>query len=273
MKRHYFAVFAIFSTLSLLFINSLTLTAVEQEDACWEPLPLFHKFSCGPTFYHVHRTREGGTKQTGWIYGARLNYERIKRFGFYWGLEGRLAAGTLTGHSGNGHKLKSTFIDNNVEGRFGYTLQQKRGCQLSFTPYMGIGYIWEKNAYRRPSPLLLHFLTRYPYCAIGFLSNMEVLANLGIGLNYKAWFMYNAHCKVSHDPAFGSRSLKIQDKTSHRAELPITYHYSPPCAHMDIALVPFYELRHYGRYFSFPFSFADTKIKNYGVHLQFIYRL
>ncbi|CCB86375.1 MULTISPECIES: outer membrane protein [Parachlamydia] len=273
MKRYYFTVFVIFSTLYLILVKTLTISAEECEDICDRPLPFPHKFYIGPEFYHVHRTREGGTKQNGWIYGGRLGYERIKRFGLYWGVEGHWAQGSLCGHSGNGHKLKSTFTDSNVEGRFGYTLQSKCWYQPSFTPYVGIGYAWEKNAYRHPSPIHLHFLTRFPYWAVGFLSNIEVANNFGVGLNYKAWFMYDARCKVSHDPEFGSTTLKIQDKTNHRVELPITYHYCPPCNHIDIALVPFYESRHYGRHFSFPFSFADTKLTIWGVNLQFIYRL
>lgn len=256
---------------SLLFSTS-SIQANCYENYC-DPLTLPHKFYVAPEFSHVRRTREGGTKQEGTLYGIRAGYDRIKRYSLYWGLEGHWTQGTLNGHSGFGDGLRSTFTDSHVEGRLGFTLQTERWCRPSFTPYTGIGYFWEKNRYRSPSPAHLEFLTRAPYWILGFLSNMEVLPSLDIGFNAKACFMFNAKFDISRDREFGNHTLCIEDKVNYRLELPLTYRYCPSASSIEFAFVPFYEWRHYGRRISFPVAFLDTKLKVYGVDLQIIYRL
>jgi len=271
MRNYILVILAIL--LSLLSIEN-TLMSQEWEGTCCTPyVSPPQKFYIGPEYLHVRRTRDGGTKQNGNLYGFRGGYERIKNWGIYWGVEGHWAQGCLTGHSGGHDRLKSTFTDSHVEGRLGYTFQIQRWCQPSITPFAGVGYFWEQNRFRSPSPLHLQFLTRAPYGLLGFLTNVELPRQFAIGLNFKACFMYDAKCEVSRDPEFGRTTLKIGDKINYRLELPLTYHFCIPCNAFDVALVPFYESRHYGQKLSFPFAFQETKLRIYGVNLQFIYRL
>lgn len=100
------------------------------------------KIYIGPEIYHVHRSRKGGTKQHGFVYGVRAGYDHIKRSRLYWGGDILWAQGILRGKAAPSD-LKSTFRDENYEGRFGYTLQTKTGHHYSFTPYIGYGYFRE----------------------------------------------------------------------------------------------------------------------------------
>lgn len=128
----------------------------------------------GPEIYHVHRTKAGGTKQNGTIYGIRAGYNRIKNNTFYLGAEGLYATGTLDGKSANGNKLKSHFTDRMIEGRLGYTLGTTcYGYPIQISPYGGMGHFEEGNDYKKPTPLHIHTLTKFNYVTGGFLSDRK----------------------------------------------------------------------------------------------------
>src|SRR5436190_24377747 len=103
----------------------------DDSECCCEFLPLY-KASIGPEFYHVKRTREGGTSQSGNLIGVRGSFERIGRYKWYIGIEGLYGQGIIKGHSGSGLKLRSRLTDRQIEGRFGYTFQGKCSFLLSF---------------------------------------------------------------------------------------------------------------------------------------------
>lgn len=237
---------------------------------CEEPCDkrLGHDVYIGPELYYVNRTREGGTKQTGGVYGVRLGYERVKRYKIYWAVTGLYARGIIEGKSGVGTKIKSRFIDASIEGRLGYTLEQKCGWQCSFTPYVGYGYAIEENNFIHPSPLRLHFRTRFSYIPVGFLSRISPYPQFDVGLNFEAKFMFNASNKVTHDPEFGSNSMLIKERVHYRVELPLTYRYMT-CIWFRI--IPFYEYRTYGHQPNFPFDFLETKLQIYGGTLEILY--
>lgn len=227
----------------------------------------------GPEIYHVHRTRQGGTKQDGLIYGFRAGYDRIERYKVYWGFDVLHASGTLDGKSGAGNCLKSHFSDTSVEGRTGYTLKSKCGRKPSLTPYVGIGYFVEKNNFSEPENRPIHFCTRYLYASLGFLSQISLCDRLDAGLNFKAKFPYDAKCKVSHDPEEKDSTQAVKEKFHYRIELPMTYH---PCVEIDqarISFVPFYELRQYGYHPNYPGDFLETKLHIYGLQVKFMYCL
>jgi len=254
--------------------NSCIDFAVPCETVCQMPsTKRKHQFYIGPEIYHVHRNREGGTKQNGTIYGVRGGYDRIKRYHFYWGFDALYGKGTLDGKSGAGNKIKSTFTDTFAEGRFGYTFQQKCGYRLSLTPFGGVGYMSERNNFKRPSPIPAHFNIRSWYGVAGFLSQASPTDRFDIGINFKARFLYDPKCKVSHDPDSENSTQLINEKIHYRVELPLTYHYWECCDNFLISLVPFYEFRQYGKRVNYPFDFFGTKLNIYGATLKFIYNL
>lgn len=236
-----------------------------------EFLPLY-KASIGPEIYHVRRVREGGAVQKGSNVGIRGSYERIGRYKWYFGIEGLYGKGTITGHSGSGLRLKSNFTDVQIEGRIGYTFQAKCGFLPAITPFVGYGYGEEKNHYRSPSPLLVKFNNESPYISWGFLSTLSLTQEWMVGFNFKARSLMEPKCRVKNDPVFDRLTMQVEEKTQFRFELPIYYDYFYACKVFEVGIVPFYELRHYGGRENFPFDFLDTKLKLYGVNLQFTYR-
>jgi len=226
----------------------------------------------GPEFYHVHRTREGGTIQDGWICAGRASYDRIKSFGFYWGANALYGIGPLTGHTGKGAEIKSTFKDYQIEARLGYTFQTEAWIQPYLTPYVGIGYRKEYNNFHAPSPLILNFETRYPYAALGFLSGVNITPQISVGLNFKGEVMYEAKCAVTGDPEMDDFVLQVEDDWNYRVELPVIYRFCPCVGGFEAQVTPFYEFRHYGGRENYPFDFIDTKLMIWGFNLLLSYR-
>ena len=276
-KRLIFLFLFLMTTSSLLSQDtcdsSECYTDCSSEDICFEqPFLLPHKFYVGPEIYHLRRTREGGTRQTGEIYGVRVGYDRIKCSGLYWGGDALYGTGTLRGRSGIGDRLKSAFTDEQIEGRIGFTLQTKKWLRPFLTPFVGYGYFQETNKFRHPSPLRLKFRTCYNYFLTGFLSGLDINPHLSVGVNLKVRIMHDAKCKVSNDPELDNATLHINDKINYRIEIPIAYRLCSFTDHFELDLVPFYEFRHYGGRENFPFSFFDTKLRLYGINIQFSVR-
>lgn len=247
--------------------------AREEECGPSFAFPLPHRFSIDPEIYHLQRNREGGTKQDGWMYGVRANYDYIKRYCIYWGIDGLWAKGKLDGRNGAGDKLKSTFTDSHIEGRLGYTFQAKWCCQPAFTPFVGYGYFRDTNKFQEPSPLLVKFITTYRYVSYGFVSSISPVDDLNVGFNFKGWSMIHPRTKVEDDFDEDDASMLMGERFNYRIELPILYRYCACNEHLEIGLTPFYEFRHYGRRENFPFDYADTKFRLWGFTLQLTYRL
>lgn len=233
----------------------------------------------GPDWYHVSRTKKGGAKQSGNLFGIRLGYDRFKRYGWYFGEEIRYAKGTLKGHLATGEKLNSQLTDCLVEGRLGYTFQQKRGIQLSFTPFLGIGYFNEQNNFSNSSLIPIHCRTHFTYGALGFFSWAHY-CNFELGLNFTARLPYEPKCRVSNDPNHDSVTQNIKQQVQYRVELPLSYRPSDcfigrylRCGEGVISLVPYYEYRHYGAHPNYPFNFIKTEFQIWGATLEFIYRM
>ncbi len=224
----------------------------------------------GPEIYYMKRLKEGGAEQGGTLYGIRGGYDHVRRYKLYWGLEAFWATGSLQGNVRE-EKLKSQFTDINVEARVGYTLQSKCWRCASLTPYVGLGYFWEKNNYQDPSPLHIHFKNQFSYVPLGFLSQIFIVPNFSLGLNFKVRYILEGKQHVSHDPKHDHMTQNYDEKLQYRVELPATYFFCWKCHPLGVSLVPFFEYRHYGHRANFPFDFLDTKLKLYGATLKLLY--
>lgn len=231
---------------------------------------LINHLAIGPEGYHVERTKAGGTKQTGVLWGGRATFERLKRYGWYLGADFLYATGTLKGRSSAEERIRSTLTDMNVEGRFGYTLQHKSKCGFSLTPFFGIGYFRETNNFCHPTRIPVHFCNTFSYIPLGFLSHVYLTPHFGIGLNFKVRYLYQHKNKVTHDPDHNSLHLHYQEKLQYRVELPLTYDQCFYNRLWRINLVPFYEYRNYGQLANYPFDFIETKFQIYGAYLQLV---
>ena len=229
------------------------------------------QFYIGPEIYNVHRTREGGATQDGLVTGVRAGYDRIKRYKIYFGFDTLYATGKLDGKSGAGNCLKSDYTDISVEGRLGYTLKSKGNFCPSITPYAGLGYLVEKNNFTEPESTPIHFRTSYLYAAVGFLSQISLSDRFDLGLNFKAKYPYEARCRVTHDPRQANSKQVINEKFQYRIELPITYKFLGCSDDFRFSVVPFYELRQYGRHPNYPCDYLETKLRLCGVQLKIMY--
>jgi hypothetical protein len=241
-------------------------------ESCPEKVNYRHLFFVGPEIYHMERQRAGG-KQCGWLYGVRVGYDRIKRYGWYWGFDALYASGRICGHSFDQYCLKSDVTDKSIEGRVGYTFQQKCGFRTFLTPYVGVGYFVETNHYKNPSPLKIHYETRYKYAAVGFLSGLTINPCWDVGVNFKAKILIDPDCKVTHDPEFDNSTQLIKKTIHYRVDVPITYH--PMWLHdqVRLSLVPFYEYRSFGSHPNLPFDYLKTQQIIYGTTFRLYYCL
>jgi hypothetical protein len=231
-----------------------------------------HECFIGPEWYHVKRTKQGGTIQNGSALGVHIGYDRLKRFGLYWGADAIYAYGTLNGKTSAGSTLRSHLTDVNVEGRFGFTFQQKSCVKIGITPYLGTGYFIEQNKFIEPSPIPAHFRTRYIYASAGFLSQLHLFEHWQLGLNVKAKMPIAPKCKVTNDPQSAAVDQRVGERMQYRVDLPLTYKFLCK-GDTAISLVPFYEYRNYGGHPNFPFNFLRTRYNVWGANLQFQYRL
>jgi hypothetical protein len=265
--------FAKLTTFLFFLISTQTLSA-DSCDCCSPSIP--HYDTCGqiqgigPEYYHVKRTRKGGTTQSGDLWGARYNYDHIKRYKIYWGMQAFYGTGTLEGKTASDDKIRSTLTDKQIEGYLGYTFASKEFPYFCFTPFAGGGYFQETNHFKNPSPLHLKFKTYFPYGAFGFLSSLFVHPDFSVGLNLRVRALWNTKCKVTNDPEFNELNLLVGDRFHYRVELPIVYK-GPLWCNFNLGIMPFWEYRAYGGRENYPFDFFETKFRIYGVNLQLIY--
>lgn len=231
-----------------------------------------HILTLAPEYYFLKRTRDGGTKQTGSVFGGRASYDYIKRYNIYVGAQAFYGYGILNGHSGTDEKIKSHWNDEQVEAYLGYTFQCKNFPHFSFTPFGGYGYFRESNKFVSPSPLHLKFITQFGYFAYGFLSSAMVHPCISLGLNARFRTPWQPKCKISNDPEFDDVKLVVGEHLQYRIEVPIAYHSKFICNLIEFGLMPFYEMREYGGRENFPFDFFKTKIQIFGIDLKLIYR-
>jgi hypothetical protein len=224
----------------------------------------------GPEIYYVKRLKERGAQQSGTLYGVRIGYDHVRRYKLYWGVDALWAKGILEGHIRD-DKLKSEFTDTNVEARLGYTFQSKYWRCLSFTPYTGVGYFWEMNNYQHPSPLKIHFKNTFSYVPVGFLSQIFIMPNLSLGVNFKVRVILEGEQRSSRDPKFDKLTQHYDEKLQYRLELPVTYFFCWNIHPLGVSLVPFFEYRCYGHRANFPFDFLETKLRIYGATLKLMY--
>jgi hypothetical protein len=261
----------------LSLILSTTIGVAAQSDDIHHddfPIPHYHTQgqiqAIGPEYYHVQRKRKGGTSQCGDAWGARYNYDRIKRYKLYWGLQAFYGTGQLDGKSGSGDKTRSQLTDKQIEGYVGYTFACKNPPYFALIPFAGGGYFQETNNFRHPTPIHLRFKTYFPYATFGFLSSLRINPCWSVGFNLRIRTPWNTKCKVTNDPQFDEITLLVGDRFHYRLELPIVY-FGPLWYNLRLGIMPFYEYRAYGGRENYPFDFFKTTFKIYGINLQLIY--
>jgi hypothetical protein len=222
----------------------------------------------GLDWKHIKRTNSFKTKQHGQMMGVRYGYERWKRYGWYVGAEGYWGRGTLNGHSGSGISLSSKFIQECYEGRFGYTFQKKEGWQFSLTPFVGGGWLKEKNNFTSPSPIHAHFKTQYCFGSFGTILSCYPTCNLQWRLNLEARYPLSPKCFISHDREMDPSKQRIDERMQYIVEMPIVWRLS--C--IALGATPFYHSVVYGGHPNYPFNYIKTRFEYWGCFLNLQYQ-
>jgi hypothetical protein len=221
----------------------------------------------GPQAYHSYRTRTGGTFQEGWLYGAEAEIQKVRRYKLYWGAKGFISTGDIRGHSGTGNHLISTLTDSEVEGRIGYTWQCRRCPKVLLTPFFGYGIFHQKNIYKSPSPLKLHFTTSCRYASFGFRVAMLLNDIWNLGGDFSAQYVIEGKNRIAKDPVYDNTTQSIGEEMQYALEAYIKYKTCLCGQLFDIGAVPFFHYRHFGGRENFPFDFIATKYYNFGLRL------
>lgn len=232
------------------------------------------QFYIGPEWSRAERTK-GETHMHGDQLGVRFGYDRLKRYKWYLGVEANYANGLLKGYGFQGEDrvdLKARLITLAAEGRIGYTFQQKECWQFAFTPFVGGGYFTERTNFTSSSPLPVHFKIYYPYVTTGFLAWAQVCERGEVGFNLKARYPLTPKCRVSHDPEEEPVTQRVAERWQFRLEMPFTYRLTCD-GQFCVGVNPFYEWRHYGSHPNYPFDFLKTRLRLWGIVLEFIYRM
>jgi hypothetical protein len=262
-----------FTLLIFPFLQNEILSAEENcgdEECCYSPLPA-NQFYVGPEGYYLKRTRKGGTKQTGAMWGGQAGFDFIRRNSFYWGAEGYYATGRLEGHSGSGNKIKSRNQEWELEGRVGYTLQTECAPYYTVTPFVTYGYFEETNKYLKDFPFSVRFRNKFEYVGGGILSSVFITPSINVGLQFKVSYMVKGVQHVSNDPEYQHFSIEIDNRLQYDVELPINYITSAYCQPFAVSLVPFYRFRNYGGRRGYPFDFFETKFDLVGAKVLLTY--
>lgn len=239
--------------------------------------PLFSEqmFPCayyarvGAEVYYFQRSREGGTQQSGRMDGIRFSIDRVKGAGLYLGADLLYSNGDIGGYNSRGKKLISEVTDFIVEGRVGFTFMIPFGRFPFIIPYAGYGYFNEENQFLPPSPLTYTTTDKFQFVAAGFLSGLNFTPQVSMGINIKARFMLNGHSYVTKDPDFEDVTLRMNDESQYRVEIPFAYIFCERYVNVEAIISPFFEYRHFGGKEGYPFNFIDTKFYLLGATISF----
>lgn len=232
-----------------------------------------HRVGVGPEIYFMQRRKDGGSSLRGFMFGARANYDRIRRSSLYWGADAQWAVGTLCGHNADHDELRSRKRDSEIEGRLGYTWKRKLGCNFWLTPFAGAGYFEGTNRFMHPSPLEYKITNTMPYLVGGFLWRSDVKSFFSVGLNFKCKYSVGARSHITNDPnpEVNNERLIIEDKISYNVDIPLYFDFCCGGRKLEVTFTPFYHFRHYGAHENHPFDFIDTRFHMYGARLMFNY--
>lgn len=217
------------------------------------------RLSVGPEIYHLSRRLNGGTHQSGTLYGGQLRYDRLRDNSLYLAARGRIAKGDLIGSTGSGDHIKSVMRETEVEGRIGWSFGFCLGRPIALTPYGVYGHFHDCNHFKPPSPLTFRFRDQFDFGGGGMIASVCVLPDWQIGVDFRAAWMYEPKAKLTDDVGFPDVKMSIDPRWLYMVEVPISYDMCWCGWHGQASLVPFWERRTYGGFLNFPFDFLRTR--------------
>ncbi len=255
----------------LIALGIFGISFQEIEGFCFKHTLGPHTIFLGPEVCHLSRHREGGSKQSGWLYGGHLRYDRIAKDSVYWAFDAYCDTGNITGKTASGRKIKSTITEYEIQARLGYSIYWGDLRELLIIPYGTYSYFHGKNKFEHPSPAIYTLHDTLHLGGGGVWISFALMENCRCGLDFSAKYMIQGKNHVRDDPEFDNVSLEIESKWQYEIDLPIEF-IVPLCDYnFEVRFVPFYRFRHLGGKPNYPFDFYETKFETYGA--QFLVSL
>lgn len=232
-------------------IALFTSTLLSAQECVSQPCPWISVFYFAPKAYHEKLEFHGNGNLPA-IEGVNFTKDVDGvLFGFDTGCGVKANCG-LWGQfelSYSGGKLQNSGIpdryvyDFDVEATFGFVFECSR---ISFIPYGGIGYAFDKHKFNHVGEENNHHLRlsyRTYYIPCGVLVNVVISHCFEIGINFKAMPQINSKMKINSGD---HRLLNLGKQCGYTVEIPITYNSYYWNYSFKWLLIPFWSRRDYG---------------------------
>jgi len=220
-----------------------------------------HRFTGFAETGYFKRKRDGGSSQSGALFGYGAEYESLKDSGFYLYGKAYWAQGTLTGDSGEDH-IKLRYNSEEYYGRIGYSLCF---CKWVFAPFIGGGGAKLKNHFIDPSPLQVRMNIQFPYALAGLKIEWQRTDDLQFYTSFQLKKPYEPKCTIKDDPDFFDVHQTVKEKLQADFEVGIRKNWLCMPIAIGGQVAFFYQYNHFGREENFPFNFLETTYNYFGL--------
>ncbi|CRX37610.1 hypothetical protein [Estrella lausannensis] len=229
-----------------------------------------HRLSAFAEGGRVSRKRQGGTHQKGALLGYGCEYERLKNSGIY--LLGRAVGdeGTLRGRTGSGFKIKSRYDSQEYFGRGGWSFCFGERDSFVVAPFAGGGYFRSENRFVDPSPIPVNMQVHFLYALGGLTFEWRKQEDLYYTFSFQGKKPFDPECVIKDDPELFEIHQLFKSKMQWDVETGFRKMWGA-CFGCKGALEGqlFYRHSRYGKKENFPFDFADTRQKFWGIRIGF----
>jgi Autotransporter beta-domain. len=157
------------------YTKRLTLDTVNLPELSYRGVPIFNDISQEDSYILASH---GSVKGNFW--GVNAGYEYKEVDSIYFRVDALWSTGKL---KGTDRASSSRYHTWDIDARIGYTFGSCGACAWTVTPYIGLGYAWDKNDLHCVNYTLKY---RNYYVPVGILADMEVMCDFWVGLD-AAW--------------------------------------------------------------------------------------
>lgn len=242
----------------LMMLASPLIVSAQTNDVCcsrWEPCACpdwCAKAYVAPEVYY-ERVRISNQQHTindfvglpqsktlhGVFYGVNAGYIYKNTWGLYAQVDGAYAVGKLRNRNAT-NRLDHDF---DIEGLLGYSLSV---CDFTITPYLGVGYLFQRQKFEEKTFVDDHLELRYHiyYVPVGIRMSYLVTPCWEIGLNFKALPQADSSLKAS---SFKGLRWELSKTTGYFVEVPLTWNIYQRDYVWKFVLIPFWEMTIFGK--------------------------
>ncbi len=223
----------------------------DLDDGCWEACcDAANRFYLGPVYFlrrtdlvldscttnNVFGLNNNG-KVRGQYVGVNFGYEYRELCCFYFRAD-------AVWSSGSGRSCPRGHVNEwQGEGRIGYTWGEAIPAGWAFTPYVGVGYLWQNRKYQR-----VGFSADYNtwYVPIGIYADVEVMHGFSAGVDFAFGPFFSTDVRAFHRDFDFDHNNDSRNRYMWRVSLPLRWQVMVDCG-FEVSVEPFWEQVHFGR--------------------------